>query len=103
MLVERVSQGNDCGFVACAVGHMALDPWFNTQGLSKRGNSVLLDGEDVNTTALGKFFGIPTYKADVLFMGSTYYLAPPHVSLIDVKPEHVIERVEKLLAEKETT
>ncbi len=25
---------DECGFVACAVGHAATDPWFNRQGLS---------------------------------------------------------------------
>lgn len=82
-----------CGTVACAGGHCALDPWFNSQGLKARrrpgsDDSALeiWDGEHQYWTGYGwrltlmKFFG--EVGSNYIFNNST--LRPPGSVLSEI-------------------
>lgn len=61
-----------CGYVACAIGHAALDPWFNEKGF--RFNDRLnpeFDG-DFGQWAVKAFFRIRSDDANYLFYPQSY-------------------------------
>lgn len=90
-----------CGFVACAVGHMAMDPWFNDQGLTleklNNGYSVKIIGFPDHQLydsfeALGVFFDLPLANVRRLFSGITYALRNPPVSAVIGRIEELLEK-----------
>jgi hypothetical protein len=104
----RIAQGNDCGFVACAVGHMARDPWFNSQGLTLRKREYAgaafahttpeIHGETVTFGRVKEFFEIDRVDAYHLFSASNYCVQCG--SAENVTPAHVIARIEELLKDE---
>jgi hypothetical protein len=94
-------EGNTCGFVACAVGHMALDPWFNSQGLTLGRDShsfawPVVAGIEAGYPELATFFGIAENDARNLF-SSHRYSEKQFASLEEVTPDHVAERIKRIL------
>jgi hypothetical protein len=99
---KKLADGNTCGFVACAVGHMALDPWFNSEGLcldyltvavNDGQGTPVIDNFSVNDRRLGDFFGINEYDASKLF-GIFAYGGDPE----KVTPAMVADRIRQLIA-----
>ena len=94
----REQERKPCGFVACAVGHMALDPWFNAEGLTleevsgSRNSDLFIFGKYWTRPyeGLGRFFDIPPDEARQLFSGMTYTGFDPTV-------REVIARIEAFL------
>ena len=94
-------ENTDCGFVACAVGHMAMDPWFNAQGLELE----LLDDDvvyvpAVNGNTRGCAYARIAEFFDIRDVEGARHLFSQHSyagGWRPVKPAQVIERIEKLL------
>ncbi len=83
-----------CRTSACALGHAALDPKFQKQGLKVVWDQYS-DGEvryrgHANCVAAEKFFGITNEQALWLFIPSSYSREP-------VKPSDVARRVKQLI------
>lgn len=89
--------GNDCGTVACAIGHAAQHPWFRKQGLHlsppKLGEFIPLYKRRENWEAVTAFFDIKDEDAEYLFDGWSY------ASCMRGKPgpAEVIARIRELL------
>lgn len=104
------SKRSSCGYIACAIGHMAMDPWFNAQGLTLgdgsefKGHVITLpfvNGEEGGNATnryalLADFFGISLQECFWLF-------SPEHYVEETATPTDVIERIIKLLANPNRT
>lgn len=98
-----------CGTSACAVGHAALDPWFNDQGLGLDRNGrpyyTFVDESgfhsELGWDAVASFFGLDLDTTHDLFMEEFYREeseCDEHGNpLVDVQPQEVIDRVKALL------
>jgi hypothetical protein len=94
-----------CQTSACALGHAALHPKFQKQGLhvnfsppdmqggELEADSTVVFGEHCNVDAGAAFFGIERSEACTLF-------DPVEYEVDDIKPKHVIKRIEELLRRK---
>jgi hypothetical protein len=74
---EYMMTGVDCGFVCCAIGHAAHDPWFNERGFAmhRAGTPVVLHNDKVTQTswfAVTTFFRISHEEAQFLFSEESY-------------------------------
>ncbi len=98
--------GEDCGTAACAVGHAAMDPWFNARGLKlqKRNKLMSRPGHSwipffqgrtrkyLSLKAAQAFFGLSYEDAGHLFLPRKY-----RNEGLDVKPSTVARRIRTLL------
>jgi hypothetical protein len=83
-----------CGNTACFAGHLALSPEFQDAGglVSKIGAPIFNGVRFVE--AVSEYFDIPYELAgDLTLPGRDFY----QVCFEDVKPEHVIEKLEMIL------
>ena len=93
-IAQTESELHGCGNTACFAGHLALSPEFQKAGgsVSKIGAPVfngVLYGE-----AVAEYFDIPYELAgDLTLPDRDFY----PVDYEDVKPEHVIEKLEMIL------
>jgi hypothetical protein len=66
-----------CGTIACAAGWLALDPWMQEQGLWSGYGGEPRYKEDCyffnSFEALGRFFSIPEFDAELLFSPRTIF------------------------------
>lgn len=64
----------ECGFSACAVGHMMIDSRFNAEGLCEKYDSPFYDGEEkaMGWEAVNEFFEINNGVAEHLFNINAY-------------------------------
>ena len=93
-IAQTESELHGCGNTACFAGHLALSPEFQ-----KAGGSVSITGAPsfnglLEASAVAEYFGI-TYEMtrDLALPGRDFY----PVCFEDVKPEHVIEKLEMIL------
>ena len=93
-IAQTESELHGCGNTACFAGHLALSPEFQ-----KAGGSVSITGAPsfnglLEASAVAEYFGI-TYEMarDLTLSGRDFY----PVKFRDVKPEHVIEKLEMIL------
>jgi len=97
-----------CGTAACAVGTACLNPWFNSEGLSFRGNipcykdlSSSEYAEVTHWTAVSKFFEISLEHAHYLFLGVSYVddfdEETDYEEDIVVTPAQVAERIREFI------
>lgn len=75
-----------CGTAACAIGHAACDPDFNTQGLHLIGNTLNtryfpVYGEHEAWSAVRRFFHLSLEDSELLF---SQYAYPRSVTVNDV-------------------
>lgn len=91
MLIEQAETNTDapwyeinqnCGTVACAVGHAGLNPWFRSQGFKtniQKGDVEYFQGDSWNGRhswqAIQEFFQISEKEALYLFARQSYLLA----------------------------
>ena len=93
-IAQTESKLHACGNTACFAGHLALAPEFQ-----KAGGSVSKTGAPVfngllEASAVAEYFDIPYELArDLTLSGRDFY----PVRFEDVKPEHVIEKLEMIL------
>lgn len=99
------SEGNHCGFAACAVGHACLDPRFNALGLyldgqltAPRYSECSADHRWDSWSNVKEFFDIPARMARWLFNSISYRGVKEDWR--HVRVEEVIARVEQALAEQ---
>lgn len=102
--ITRVSHELNCGFAACAAGHAMLDPvlaaYFATRGYQAkltRTGDLTLDYKPafIHTftySALAEMFGISLDDSGYLFDPYTY-------DVDSIKAEHVIARIDEILAD----
>ena len=93
-IVQTESELHVCGNTACFAGHLALSPEFKKAGgsVSKLGGPVFNGVRFVE--AVAEYFDIPYELAgDLTLSGQDFY----PVRFEDVKPEHVIEKLEMIL------
>ena len=94
-IAQTESELHGCGNTACFAGHLALSPEFKKAGgsVSKLGGPVFNGVRFVE--AVAEYFGI-TYElaGDLTLSGQDFY----PVRFEDVKPEHVIEKLEMILS-----
>jgi len=93
-IAQTESELHACGNTACFAGHLALAPEFQ-----KAGGSVSKTGAPVfngllEASAVAEYFDI-TYKLAGKFTLDYLHFYP--VDFEDVKPEHVIEKLEMIL------
>ena len=93
-IAQTESKLHTCGNTACFAGHLALSPEFQDAGglVSKIGAPIFNGVRFVE--AVAEYFGI-TYElaADLTLPDRNFY----PVDFEDVKPEHVIEKLEMIL------
>jgi len=93
-IAQTESELHGCGNTACFAGHLALSPEFKDAGglVSKIGAPIFNGVRFVE--AVAEYFGI-TYElaADLTLPDRNFY----PVDFEDVKPEHVIEKLEMIL------
>jgi len=93
-IAQTESELHACGSTACFAGHLALSPEFK-----KAGGSVCPAGSPIfngfnGSFAVAEYFDIPYELArDLTLPDRDFY----PVDFEDVKPEHVIEKLETLL------
>ena len=93
-IAQTESELHACGSTACFAGHLALSPEFQKAGgsVSKIGAPVF--NGVLYAEAVAEYFGIPYELARGLTLpGRDFY----PVRFEDVKPEHVIEKLEMIL------
>ena len=93
-IAQTESKLHACGNTACFAGHLALSPEFKKAGgsVSKLGGPVFNGVRFVE--AVAEYFDIPYELAgDLTLSGQDFY----PVRFEDVKPEHVIEKLEMIL------
>ena len=93
-IAQTESELHACGNTACFAGHLALSPEFKKAGgsVSKIGGPVF--NGLLETSAVAEYFGIPYELARGLTLpGRDFY----PVRFEDVKPEHVIKKLEMIL------
>ena len=93
-IVQTESELHACGNTACFAGHLALSPEFQDAGgsVSKIG-APMFNGVRY-AEAVAEYFDIPYELAGNLTLpGGDFY----PVKFRDVKPEHVIEKLEMIL------
>ena len=93
-IAQTESELHACGNTACFAGHLALSPEFQ-----KAGGSVSKTGAPVfngvrHTEAVAEYFDI-TYKLAGKLTLNYLHFYP--VEFEDVKPKHVIEKLEMIL------
>jgi hypothetical protein len=99
---SRHRKSNHCGFVACAIGHMARDPWFNAQGLTLtvREDEAMsfpsFAGHEVSFTQVADFFGVSIRLAMDVFSGSQYEIELG-CEIYEVTPTDVAAKLRQLL------
>ena len=93
-IAQNETELHGCGNTACFAGHLALSPEFQ-----KAGGSVSITGAPsfnglLEASAVAEYFGI-TYEMarDLTLPDRDFY----PVRFEDVKPEHVIEKLEMIL------
>jgi hypothetical protein len=77
--MNRWFSKTDCGYVACAAGHAALDPWFQSEGLylgfaddEEYLHSIPCYGYKMDDEALAAFFDITNEQVSYVFMPYSY-------------------------------
>ena len=93
-IAQTESKLHACGNTACFAGHLALSPEFqDAGGLVSRIGAPIFNGVRF-VEAVAEYFDIP-YKlaGDLTLSGQDFY----PVDFEDVKPEHVIEKLEMIL------
>ena len=93
-IAQTESELHTCGNTACFAGHLALSPEFKKAGgsVSKLGGPVFNGVRFVE--AVAEYFDIPYELAgDLTLPDRDFY----PVDYEDVKPEHVIEKLEMIL------
>ena len=91
---QTESELHACGNTACFAGHLALSPEFQKAGgsVNKIGAPVFKGFDEAN--AVAEYFDIPYELAgDLTLPDRDFY----PVCFEDVKPEHVIEKLEMIL------
>lgn len=92
----------ECGTVACACGHAALDPWFQQHGFSiirGRIGPIPSFGALRGWPAVQEFFDLGNGQAYDLFSPTSYQddEEGDEIAGIDVTPQMVIDRINELL------
>ena len=93
-IAQTESELHACGNTACFAGHLALSPEFQKAGgsVNKIGAPVFKGFDEAN--AVAEYFDIPYELArDLTLPDRDFY----PVYFEDVKPEHVIEKLEMIL------
>jgi hypothetical protein len=94
IIAQTESELHGCGNTACFAGHLALSPEFQKAGglVSKTG-APIFNGL-LEASAVAEYFDIPYELArDLTLPDRDFY----PVDFKDVKPEHVIEKLEMIL------
>jgi len=93
-IAQTESELHACGNTACFAGHLALSPEFQKAGGSVCKIGAPMFNGDRYGEAVAKYFDIPYELAkDLTLPGRDFY----PVRFEDVKPEHVIEKLEMIL------
>ena len=93
-IAQTESELHTCGNTACFAGHLALSPEFqDAGGLVSKTGAPMFNGVRY-AEAVAEYFGI-TYElaGNLTLPGGDFY----PVKFRDVKPEHVIEKLEIIL------
>jgi len=93
-IAQTESELHACGNTACFAGHLALSPEFQDAGglVSETGAPIFNDL--LEASAVAEYFDIPHELAgDLTLPNRDFY----PVKFRDVKPEHVIEKLEMIL------
>lgn len=74
---DWVSGVNECGTVACIIGHACMNDWFKEKGLRledapKVSHITPAFEDELGYSAIERFFGISFNNADRLFSGDYY-------------------------------
>ena len=93
-IAQTESELHACGNTACFAGHLALSPEFKKAGGSASKIGAPVFNGLLETSAVAEYFGILYELARGLTLpGRNFY----PVRFEDVKPEHVIEKLEMIL------
>lgn len=107
--VSIITIPHACGTTACACGYAGLDPWFRERGFTTNADGSLGGHNNMfGWAAVKEFFQITHADACFLFDIMSYidgYGDSDHEDVLgednrrfDVKPHHVIDRVERTIA-----
>ena len=93
-IAQNETELHGCGNTACFAGHLALSPEFQ-----KAGGSVSITGAPsfnglLEASAVAEYFGITYEMARDLTLPSRNFYP---VDFEDVKPKHIIEKLEMIL------
>ena len=93
-IAQTDSELHGCGNTACFAGHLALSPEFKKAGGLLYGTGAPKFNNFSGSYAVAQYFGI-TYElaGDLTLPDRDFY----PVDYEDVKPEHVIEKLEMIL------
>lgn len=89
---NSIQENIECGYVCCAIGWACLDKGFNETGLTIDEGIPVYNGNE-GFEAVSDFFDIATEESHCLFTFSAY----PGIPSRDIKPIHVINRIEQLI------
>ena len=93
-IVQTESELHACGNTACFAGHLALSPEFKKAGGLLYGTGAPKFNNFSGSFAVAEYFDIPYELArDLTLPRRNFY----PVDFEDVKPEHVIEKLEMIL------
>ena len=93
-IAQTESKLHACGNTACFAGHLALSPEFKKAGGLAYGTGAPKFNNFSGSFAVAEYFDIPYELAgDLTLPGRDFY----PVCFEDVKPEHVIEKLEMIL------
>ena len=93
-IAQTESELQGCGNTACFAGHLALSPEFKKAGGLAYGTGAPKFNNFSGSFAVAEYFDIPYELArDLTLSGRDFY----PVRFEDVKPEHVIEKLEMIL------
>jgi len=93
-IAQTESELHGCGNTACFAGHLALSPEFKKAGGLAYGTGAPKFNNFSGSFAVAEYFDIPYEMArDLTLPRRNFY----PVDFEDVKPEHVIEKLEMIL------
>ena len=93
-IAQTESELQGCGNTACFAGHLALSPEFKKAGGLAYGTGAPKFNNFSGSFAVAEYFDIPYEMArDLTLPDRDFY----PVRFEDVKPEHVIEKLEMIL------
>lgn len=91
--VDTLEEFHQCGNTACFAGYVALSPEFRAEGGSIDFGSPVWEGEE-GASAIAQWLGISYALAERFVYGHDDFYPVPFG---DVKPQHVIEKLQAIL------
>ena len=93
-IAQTESELHGCGNTACFAGHLALSPEFQKAGGSVSKTGAPIFNDLLEASAVAEYFGITYEMARDLTLPSRDFYP---VCFEDVKPKHIIEKLEMIL------